>query len=314
MLLLITYLAQRGMGFLDVILHIGAHRTGTTSFQRALQQNQHDLVKSGVTFWGPRTTRSGRFSGLLGPKKPETEKLVERNRGVISIEIARLEKAGQKTLLVSEENILGSMRANLRATRLYPGLDERLSRFASVFGPVCRQIGLTIRPYEDYWSSTMAYAIKAGHQVFDEEGLDRLVTQPRSWRNVVSDVATAFPKARVTVWEFDRLIGKPQSQYRLMAGRRGRLRPMNERHNVSPGRDMLREVLNLRGDERAVQTIATGDGRYMPFGEHHLGAFQAQYQADLVWLRGQPTADFTFVEETEPETVPIKKVAGRGFR
>jgi hypothetical protein len=313
MMCLITYLAQRGLGLLEVILHIGAHRTGTTSFQRALQQNQHNLTKNGVTTWGPRITRGGRFSGLLRGaecESRETARLVDRNKGIISIEMTRLNKFGQKTLLISEENILGSMRTNLYTTRLYPGLPERLERFALVFGSACSRIGLTIRPYEEFWASSMAYAIKAGHPVMDQDGHDRLVTQPRSWRNVINDVATAFPKAQITVWEFARLIGRPQAQYRLLVGKRGRLRPMDSQHNASPGRDALREILMLRGDAGAVQAIAPGSGQFMPFGAHHVAAFQAQYADDLVWLRSRPKTEFNFVEKLGPELMAQRFAGG----
>lgn len=313
MIWLIVFLAQRGRWFLEVVLHIGAHRTGTTSFQRALHQNQHNLIKSGVTVWDPRITRAGRFSGLLGPQKPETGKLLKRNLGVLMFEMDRLADIGQKTLLVSEENLMGSMRANLRQTRLYPGLEDRMARLAGVYGSVCQKIGLCIRPYEDYWASAMAYAIKAGHRVLDEDGLDRLVTQPRSWRNVVSDVAKAFPNAEVIVWEFDRFIGRPNAQYRLLAGNIGRLQPMAERFNASPDKSVLREVLSLRGDQTGIAEIGLENGRYAPFGAHHLVAFQAQYQEDLDWLRGRPRAEFDFIEQAPMPDAPVHRLAGGGL-
>ena len=316
MMMLITFLAQRGLGLLEVILHIGAHRTGTTSFQRALQQNQHNLNKNGVTIWGPRVTRGGRFSGLLrggDEELAETTRLVQRNKGIISIEVERLERAGMHSLLVSEENILGSMRTNLRSSRLYPSLSERLERFALVFGPICTQIGLCIRPYGDFWSSSMAYAIKVGHPVLDEAGLDRLVTQPRGWRRVINDVAAAFPKAEVNVWEFQRLAGKPQAQYRLLVGRRGHLRGSQDCHNASPGRKALRDILMLRGDAAGHRAIEPGDGPYMPFGEHHIEAFDAQYAEDLTWLRSRPKTEFKFIEKLGPE-LAVHRIAGRARR
>ena len=72
MFLLIAYVlgclapaAQKGLWRMEVILHIGAHRTGTTSLQRAVQRNRKKLADNGVAFWGAQITRGGRFSGLL---------------------------------------------------------------------------------------------------------------------------------------------------------------------------------------------------------------------------------------------------------
>ena len=57
--------AQEGLRFfLEVILHIGAHRTGTTSFQRTLYQNTHHLMKNGLEFLGPHETLNVPSEGL----------------------------------------------------------------------------------------------------------------------------------------------------------------------------------------------------------------------------------------------------------
>ncbi len=324
MLLLIAYkagaaapVARRGLRFLlEVILHIGAHRTGTTSLQRALQQNRHNLRKVGVAFWGPRDTRGGLFSGLLRASTrddDESRHLIKRNRGAIKMEMKRLEERGVVTLLVSEENIMGSMRNNLHTGFLYPGLAGRLAQFAQIFGPSIRRVALCIRPYEDYWASAMTYAIRVGHRPPEEADLDRLVTQPRSWSRVVTDVAQAFSQAEVAVWEFDRLIGRPQAQFRVLTGGQGRIRPMSERHNASPGREVLRALLNDRGEDAAAARIAPGNGSYRPFGAHHRAAFDAQYQCDLAWLRARSADELRFVEAVETRSFPPQRFSKRGF-
>lgn len=324
MLLLIAYwagvlppVARKGLRvFLEVILHIGAHRTGTTSLQRALQQNRHNLKKNGVVVWGPRETRDGLFSGLLGGAGQDDaamQRLIDRNRGAIRMEMQRLKGQGMTTLLVSEENILGSMRTNLRSRFLYPGLQERLGRFSAVFGASLKRVGMAIRPYQDYWASALSYAIRAGHAPLCEDDLDRLVTQPRNWQRVIGEVAAACPQAKIAVWEFGHLIGRPQAQFRLLMGGQGWIKPMAERHNASPGREVLRALLIERGDPAAAAVIAPGDGAYRPFGDHHNAAFLAQYQTDLAWLRGRSTGEISFRDGVETVLPPPLNLAKRGF-
>jgi len=309
--------AQKGLlGILEVILHIGAHRTGTSSLQMALQQNKHNLMKNDVVWWGPKDTRGGVFSGMLRQARPrdrQRDKMIARNRGVIAIELERMQTRGAKTLLVSEENILGAMMENLRTGLLYPGLEGRLQPFAEAFHGKLARIGMAIRPYGDYWSSVLGYGIRTGRMAPDEGALDRLVTQPRHWRRVVADVARAFPGVEVTVWEFDRLIGRPQAQYRLLTGGRGWIAPMAEKRNASPGRAVLREMLLERGQTAAAAAIAPGDGRYAPFGAHHLEAFAGQYQADLDWLRARSEHGVNFAEgDTDTPTPAGWKKRGFG--
>ncbi len=47
-----------------LILHIGAHRTGTTSFQSYMRRHSAELSDAGIGFWGPVRTRKGLFSGI----------------------------------------------------------------------------------------------------------------------------------------------------------------------------------------------------------------------------------------------------------
>ncbi|MCF6192421.1 MAG: tetratricopeptide repeat protein [Candidatus Hydrothermae bacterium] len=86
---------------MDVILHIGAHRTGTTTFQTYLEDNRDHLNEIGTEFWGPNRTRSGLFSGLV--KRPDkvnrdAQRRGERANGLLQMELDRLE-ALVRTLL-----------------------------------------------------------------------------------------------------------------------------------------------------------------------------------------------------------------------
>ena len=49
---------------MDIILHLGAHRTGAASFQCYLRSVDAELAGLGIGFWGPQRTRQGLFHGL----------------------------------------------------------------------------------------------------------------------------------------------------------------------------------------------------------------------------------------------------------
>ncbi len=284
---------EKGRHLLEVVLHIGAHRTGTTALQRRLSEQRATLRRQGIALWTPEITRSHLFDGLTdGPEvAPDTHmRRLHRSSAIIAIEIERLAADGFDLLLVSEENILGSIRRNLRMRALYPDLSERLARFSRVFGPSCRRIGLCIRPYEDYWSSALSYSIRAGGEVPDAGCLEQLARQPRSWRDVVKDIVHAFPESEIVIWEFDRLIGRPNAQFRLLTGGRGRIprgagRKAERRINAAPDRAALRELLIGRGDGAGAARLTPGKGRYRPFAANLGQLMNARYQADIDWLR-----------------------------
>lgn len=276
---------------MDVLLHLGAHRTGTTTLQAYLEHHATALRGAGVACWTPERTRNGLFAGLIQRPQDITE-LIERRGirsvGVIRVEMARLRRAGMRQLILSEENMIGPVRNALREQQLYPLLGERLLRFRAAFGDNCRRIALGIRSYEGYWSSALSYAVMQGHGVPDRDMLDRLVTQPRNWRAVIRDIKQVFPDADIVVWPFERMADRPDQQVMALTGVLSLSGAWpHEGHRFNPSRSLaqLRAAVSDRGDAKGVVRLGGGDGRWMPFDTDHLEVMRGQYQRDLAWLR-----------------------------
>jgi hypothetical protein len=276
---------------LDIILHMGAHRTATTTLQNLIHRNRAELAMAGIAAWTPERTRNGLFAGLIHAPETLTDQVERRGArscGVIAVELARLAQSGHRQLIVSEENMLGAARNNMRQGRLYPQLAERLRRLAPAFGSRCRRIGLSIRAYDSYWASAFAFGVAEGHRMPGPDMLDRLVTQPRRWRDVICDVAAAFPAAELVVWPFERLAGQPDRQLALLTGGLSQymtLQGARDWRNPSPRLGQLREILNDRGEPGATAALPGGNGRWMPFDAEQQAALRSQYLADLTWLR-----------------------------
>ena len=289
---------------MDVTLHLGAHRTGTTTLQIYLENNRDNLNEIGTEFWGPNRTRSGLFSGLVKkPDKLTNEAIIrgERSAGLIRMELGRLEIAGVKSLIVSEENMIGAMWDNLSVGRLYPDAQLRLKRFSRAFDGHCKRVTLSIRSYDKYWASVFAFLVERGHKLPDAQEMDRLVTQPRRWRDVISDIAAVFPSAEVIVWPFEAMIGQVDSQLAVLNG--GvvpvRMRGRNDWHNASAGCAKLRQVLEDRQNNKQAEAMPNDYSRWQPFRPHHIAAFQAQYDEDIAWLRAGADGIASYEENSD---------------
>lgn len=275
---------------LDINLHIGAHRNATTTFQQFLKRNQSTLRHAGVDVWTPDRTRNGLFSGLIERPEDVTEQIERRGQrscGVIAIELELAARAGRNQVLIAEENMIGSTRNNLRQGRLYPLPDERLVRFRPAFGKSVRRIGLSIRCYDTFWASSLAYGIVQGFRLPTADDLDRYVTQPRRWRHVIADIAAVFPDAEIIIWPFERFAGQPETQLALLAGNLDLPVPLTgARDWINPSLrcDKLRTILALRGEGTALD-LTEKAGRWMPFDDVQRMALRAQYSVDLDWLR-----------------------------
>lgn len=289
-----------GECLLDIVLHLGAHRCATTTFQTFLWANRVALAKSGLTCWTPRRTRDGLMHGLM--KHPalitlEDEEQGFRSVGRIRLEVDRLARAEQSGLLISEENIIGTMRNNLADTRLYPLLHERLRRFVPAFEGARLTIGLCVRTYEEYWASALAKLVAWGGAVPSAYLLDFLTTQPRRWRSMVRDIAAIFPEAEIVVWPFERLAGRPQDQLRLLwQAELPSLAAPDLWRNRSNDIAALNAVLALRGETLGGGALTETGTRWMPFDEDQTSVLRAEYRRDIAWLKAGAEGLATYVE------------------
>ena len=68
---------------MDIILHLGAHRAASTSFQTYLRGADAQLAGQGIGFWGPQRTRKGLFHDL--PEQPSNSVRGRRAAGRVAL-------------------------------------------------------------------------------------------------------------------------------------------------------------------------------------------------------------------------------------
>jgi len=268
---------------MDIILHLGAHRTATTSFQRYLRSNADAILASGTGIWGPLRTRKGLFAGLFPvPGHAMPGATPERVNGRIAFQLAKSRDAGLARLLISDENMIGCSRDCVRTGALFPAIGERMARYSAAFDHRINRIVLTIRSPEMWWSSAAAYAVSRGHQLPDQAKLSRIAMSPRSWRDVIVDLACAMPNTDIQVSCFEEYAGHPND---LLAQATGVAAPPDvQRHwaNRAPDLPALRAILAERGQDPDLLPDSTG--RWNPFTPSQAEALRETYSDDLFWL------------------------------
>lgn len=301
----------------NTFLHVGAHRCATTTFQKFLGQNRLLLDDQSIAVWTPEQSRKGIFSGMI--RKPGDTQSPAATRGQRGIELVQLETkrlalAEYQALIVTEENMIGTARNNLRTGRLYPQLGARLRNFADAFQGNVRRVCLTIRSYDDYWASAIAFAVARGHAVPNAEKLNQLVSQGRRWVDVACEIGNVFPTAEVVVVPFDGVAGHPDALLSTM--HRGidtqSLTKVDPIHafNRSPGGDQLRKILRARGI--APDVLPAGDARWMPFDAGQQQTLRHQYKQDMIWLHSDANTAVRLVEKPvaqQTETIKIRRRA-----
>ncbi|MFW8593499.1 hypothetical protein [Cribrihabitans neustonicus] len=287
---------------MKLILHTGAHRCATTSFQEYLRQNAPVLAPQGLAVWGPQRTRNGLFHGIQpGPAAATGRNLARRAGGRLRLHLEACRSEGLQQLLISDENMLGTLRENLRLGALYCGAGERMARFTEAFGGAVTDLALNIRSLESYWTSALTYAVARGHKVPPAAQLARLAAAQRSWRDVITDIACATPGVRLHVLPFETFGPRPEAQLAALTGLPAPRTHARVRLNASLCLQDMRASLPAAAAAR----LPDGSGRWRPFSEAQAAALREAYADDILWLAAGADGIATLVQD------PDKQAAGQ---
>lgn len=301
---------------MDVILHLGAHRTATTSFQHYMRANGAVFEADRLAFWGPVRTRNGLLHGVIPvPGRIRASQQLARAGGRIGLKVQKVKARGFQQLVISDENLIGTMRRNIRDMRIYPAAGERMARYHMAFGPRLTRVVLSIRGQESYWKSVLSYNLERIGCVPSEAELTHIATGPRSWRDVITDIACAMPGVEIVVLPHERFATRPEARLAAMTGRAGLTRRhAREMLNRSPTMPVLHAALEARGADARACGLNTGlnteRGHWNPFTDLQSGAMAEAYADDLYWLRAGADGLAILTEESQPETAGKHPAAG----
>lgn len=281
---------------MKIILHIGAHRTGTTSFQSYMRRHAQALAADGIGFWGPVRTRKGLFTGIQ-PTPGLGRQAACRARGRILLQLDKAQKRGLHTLVVSDENIMGSSWQNLRTQCLYPDVGERLSRYVMAFDNRIDVISMSVRALDHFWMSTASYGVHRGHDVPTGDQFARIAENPRTWQDVVADVSCAAPQALIKVLPFERFAGRADRALAVAAEYDAPVDADPRWKNRSPSSNDLRACLIDRGSDPSA--VPAGEGRWAPFNSGQGAALREAYADDMHWLIAGANGLATLTEDRD---------------
>jgi len=285
---------------MEITLHLGAHRTGTTSFQQYLRNNRARLRADGTEVWEPQQLRKGMFDGLFAaPRMLNGRDQHARAVGRIGLHVAQAETSGAKRLLISEENMIGAPRACLRSASLYPAIGERMARLEAAFKGRITRVVMCVRAQDLWWSSVAAYSVARGHALPDAAKLEALATSPRTWRDVIADLACALPNAHIKIAPFEQYAGQFDAIAALALDRAAPHDNSWHWLNRSPNVSELRNKMNDFGVPVACLPahLAAGEGRWNPFTTEQAANLREAYADDMMWLTAGADGLATLTEE-----------------
>jgi hypothetical protein len=261
------------------VLHIGSHRTGTSSLQKFLQENKEFLAARQIEFLCPPDSRVGSTLDCVAAK------------------VSQWQKNGATKILISEENLLGTMENNIAEESLYPNARYNLARLQQIFQPDI--LLFSLRELSDYWNSAVLFSFSRDAIQFpNEKKIASLANCSRSWKHVLDDVASVFPKAKLVVREFNYFKDNPKKFLRLSTGwsEWGETKLQRRPHNQRPSDDMVVTKLLEKKDFHGLLRLGAKEGGDLFSNAQKMELYE-RYQNDLDSIRRLCGSSFLETEE-----------------
>jgi len=274
------------------VVHAGAHRTGTGSFQSFLAQNANHLLDAGV---------SARFSGRdvegagnLRLKLPDGR--VFKSKSPIEPHVNAARRALSKgpmegTVLISEENILGRMIPFFKG-KFYTRLWQRADVLRQAIGRGPDQVVLVMRNYGELYVSAYAQLAQSRKLPEFEVALPHLMRIDRGWPVVVEALQKGLQPTRITAVPYaDRGTNEALLGQMIANVPKGLVEPVRPT-NVSASTEAIAELqrrlhageIFTREDADAIKaahSVDAGGHKFDPLSPAQKSSFTRKYNADL---------------------------------
>jgi hypothetical protein len=292
----------------QVYLHAGAHRTGTSSFQMCLDENRAKLTAAGYDLAYPG--RDGIPGGKLKMKLPSPRHGLRKAKGFADPARAEIDKhrAGRAGLILSEENIPGRM-LHFTQGKFYPAKEIRARVLAQALpGPVAHLL-FVVRPYDELFVS--AYRKRAEDTAVEpfEEVIPGLMQVDEGWPELMAAFRDHLAPERLTVLSYSargssrgmlaRLVPGLDADDLDEPGQQLNLSPTDSalqdlqgrfRSGEAPSKKEVRDLMSRHATRRDRLGLAE-------FPAAQRAELDARYASDMDRLRGMEGV--TLVESTE---------------
>ncbi len=272
---------------MELTLHLGAHRTGSTAVEKTLLESRNFLMREGVAVWPNEKVRGIKGFGVVG------DGLNGLAAGANFRDV--WDEVRLPRLVICEENMLGTMQDNIERAAFYPDVAVRMARYRDFLPGHVARIGIGLRDYAGFWTSSYAYVL-ARKPLPGFAPVRRAVMQnggARGWCDLIGDLRGVFPAAEIVVWTLDAVKADLAGvAARLTGVPRAGLRPVARAVNAALDPRYIPAMLALRARApelsesalRAELETLPAPAPFALFAEAEQAALAARYARDVAAL------------------------------
>jgi hypothetical protein len=175
-----------------LLLHVGAHKTGTSHLQSVLVSNRAAIAAHGITFLD-----TGSFRRKLGFPLLRGGAQVAQQAADLSPTVFSSGKA-----LISDENILGRHDRWSDDGTYYPHLEANIGKLRALWPGQVRLL-FCVRDYADWVESCYLQMIKMHKVIRFDKYLKQVDLNLLSWPRMLERLLNATDGMSITVWSYE---------------------------------------------------------------------------------------------------------------
>ncbi|MEP3332956.1 hypothetical protein [Sedimentitalea sp.] len=287
-----------------VLIHAGAHRTGTSSFQLCLYENRAVLDRHGydVAYPGRDGVPKGNLRLPL-PRRRHGEKRIPQYAKQVRDVIAGLSPDAGRGVILSEENIPGPM-LHFYHGQFFPASRKRFLSLAGALEVPPVHLLYVVRSYAELFVSAYRKRAEDNPVAPFSEIVPNFMAMDRGWPELLSEMRDTLNAKRLTVLPYEargssralllRLVPELAGEDLVEPSRTVNLSATDAALETLQERYRAGETLPRRDWQRILQDNADKTDRtgFAAFPETERQLLQARYDADLVRLAGMPGISF----------------------
>ena len=200
---------------MDVVLHIGAHRTGSTMVPQSVTIPITVQLNCGVALWCQHYLReipefhtmTQLFDNDMCPIDEKAANRLDKMISFIDFEVSQKSARGIHTLIFSEESFIGGMCNNSETGEFYPDVTFPFSVLDSLLPISPVRVAFGVREYGAVCTFAFHYQPQLGREVPDfERARSTLLNKKRGWPEVVNAASTVWSGVKFLMWQQKHLV------------------------------------------------------------------------------------------------------------
>ena len=282
---------------MKIELHLGVHKTATTHLQRYWAACERIPASRAVC--PPLEDVRARLMPVVSPPaRDPAENEARRAHAVVWLSQWH---AGGRSVVLSDENLIGTCERVLALNSIYGGALPRLQRLAEVLRGHEVRVWLSVREYGAFLRSAWCETLRHGAYRPFRQAYAGMDLARRGWEHLAQDILQAFAGVELRCWRYESLQAVrgavTESLFGLPPARQPAPDDQRDRRSLSRLAVRLLDDLHQRvGPEDAtrarlsVERVVAGPGMdsFDPWEENERRDFAAAYERSLAALQALP--------------------------